>query len=519
MQYPSRLEDVFYGLQKQEPSYRSDFPSDFPFDPGTTSSLFELNYFPTTSSWLLFLMPVVIVLLLVLFHRRIKFNVGAMGLLVAMAIVFLGPLRLPPLFLFNTSLGLVKGIGLLLLLYVCIRHIFRRVPFDFFAAPSFLPLVSFIISLMLSVFVMTNPDFFLQDFGIFATGILFYYLGFMLFTWKETQRLIHAWAYLLLIPSGLVLLIFVSRGIGVQLMSFLFQRYENFVFLHDLLRGRIFSVIDFEYFTPCLVYLSLLTIKRKKFGNSLATILLTSASFIAILLVNYRYRFLTYVLGFILMFFFLKEYRKKILATLGWVFVGLFTLYMGASIVFYRGTIIDRFLLRDYYEDAVSVQRRLVMYQQAWELFLEKPLLGVGLGNYKDNVQIVYSRFGGRTYEPYYKILQNVYAYPHNWYLTVLAEDGTIGFVVLLWLLYTFAAIDIRLWKNIKDEKLRLFATLSSISWLYLFANLFTMMHVSLPMVIVFWACRGMIERIYIERFRARRAISERGVPRLALAG
>ena len=75
MQYPSRLEDVFYGLQKQEPSYRSDFPSDFPFDPGTTSSLFELNYFPSTASRLLLLIPLGVLLLLLVYRKYIQQNI------------------------------------------------------------------------------------------------------------------------------------------------------------------------------------------------------------------------------------------------------------------------------------------------------------------------------------------------------------------------------------------------------------------------------------------------------------
>jgi len=153
--------------------------------------------------------------------------------------------------------------------------------------------------------------------------------------------------------------------------------------------------------------------------------------------------------------------------------------------------------MKDYSEDVVSVERRFVMYEQAIDIFIQHPILGVGLGNYKDNVQIVYSRYGGRVYEPNYKILQNVYAYPHNWYLTVLAENGAVGFLILTWVLATFLQMDLRLARKLKDDELIIFATISSISWLYLFANLFTMMHVSLPMVIIFWSMRGFIERMY----------------------
>jgi O-antigen ligase len=183
---------------------------------------------------------------------------------------------------------------------------------------------------------------------------------------------------------------------------------------------------------------------------------------------------------------------------------------MMVSLILSRSTIIDRFLLRDYHEDRVSVDRRLYMYKQAFEVFLEKPFIGVGMGNYKDNVNVVYSRFGGRTYEPYYKVLQNVYAYPHNWFLTILAENGVVGFLVVLWMLLGFVEMDIRLSRRLRGERLALFGALSIIGWLYVFANNFTMMHVSLPMVIYFWSTRGMIERWYHDEF-----VFERKAPSL----
>ncbi len=501
MDYPQRFEDTFYGLQKQVPSYRSEFPHDFPFDPGATSSIFELNYFPSTGSRLLLIVPIALLLAVFFFRKYLRNDLGQLGFIVTMGLVVLGPLRLPSFFPFNTTLGLVKGAGLLLAGYVALMYFLKRIRFDVFDMPSLMRIGIYVISLLFSVFVMTNPAFFLQDFGIMITGILFFFLGFIFFTWDMGRSVLVLWARLLLIPSAIVLAIFVNSGFGREIVSLLFQRYENFVFLHDLSRGRIFSIIDFEYFIPAVaLFLASKKIRSQQF-STLQFYVITGLSFAAILLVNYRYRFLTYVLGLIAVSVFTKQFASHIRkATLSVVIV-LGVIYFALSFIFFRSTILDRFLVRDYYEDQVSIERRFVMYGQAWELFLQKPFLGVGLGNYKDNVQIVYSRFGGRTYEPYYKILQNVYAYPHNWFLTVLAENGIVGFVVLLWMLIMFYAMDVRLYRKLSGDKLLTFVVISTIGWLFVFANLFTMMHVSLPIVIVFWACRGMIERIYLENF------------------
>ena len=502
--YPDIYEQVHYGLQKQTPSYQSEFPHDLPFDPGVTSSLFELNYFPSTGSRLLLLIPIILLMLVIYFRKYVRNDLGQLGFVLAMAVVFFGPLRLPSFFPFNTTLGLVKGIGLLLVCYAGFMIFFKRLRFDIFEIPSLTRVCMYVLSLLLSVFVMTNPSFFVQDFGIMISGIVFFFLGYMFFTWDMGRSIILLWARLLFIPSAIVLLIFMNQGLGKEIVSLLFLRYENFVFIHDLARGRIFSVIDFEYFIPCVVIFLASSMFRKKHFPTMQFSLLTTLSFAAILLVNYRYRFLTYLLGLAAVSVFTKKAASSIRRTTVILLTILGVLYFSLSMVFFRSTILDRFLVRDYYEDQVSIDRRFVMYQQAWELFLEKPILGVGLGNYKDNVQIVYSRFGGRTYEPYYKILQNVYAYPHNWFLTVLAENGIVGFAVLMWLLGMFFVMDMRLYKKLTGDPLLTFVIISVIGWLFVFANLFTMMHVSLSMVIVFWACRGMIERMYHEKFAGR---------------
>lgn len=498
--YPDIYEQVHYGLQKQTPSYQTEFPHDLPFDPGVTSSLFELNYFPSTGSRLLLLIPLVLLILVIYFRKYVRNDLGQLGFVLAMALVFFGPLRLPSFFPFNTTLGLVKGIGLLLVGYAGFMFFFKRLRFDVFEIPSLFRVGAYILSLLLSVFVMTNPSFFIQDFGIMMSGILFFFLGYIFFTWDMGRSLIVLWARLLLVPSIIVLLIFINRGLGSEIVSLLFQRYENFVFLHDLTRGRIFSIIDFEYFIPCVAIFLASSLFRKKSFSIVQFSVLTALSFAAILLVNYRYRFLTFMLGLVAVSLFTKKAAVAIRKTTITLVTVLGVLYFALSAVFFRSTILDRFLVRDYNEDQVSIDRRIVMYQQAWSLFLEKPILGVGLGNYKDNVQIVYSRFGGRTYEPYYKILQNVYAYPHNWFLTVLAENGLIGFGVLMWLLIMFLMMDVRLYRKLSGDSLLTFVILSTVGWLFVFANLFTMMHVSLPTVIVFWACRGMIERMYHEK-------------------
>ncbi len=498
-QYPNRF-DNSYNLQKQVPNYRSEFPQDLPYDPGATSSLSELGYLPSKGSAIV-IVPLILALLgVVIYRKKIQWGTFLPSLLTSgLLLTFFGPMRLPSILRFNTTLGFAKFFALLLVGAVCIQIIAKKI-LPFLSMYSLYPVCLYVISLLLSVFSMTNSNFFLQDVNIAFTGLLFMFLSYWFFSWAEAKRIISTYPWFMLGASLLVLLVFIDKPLGSSLIEVLYPSYERSVFAHDLARGRIFSIIDFEYFTPCIIAILLFAKQMKQKKLFWASLIIFSVSLIAIFLVNYRYRFLTYGLGFILMWIYIPKERKVI--TKWFLSIGgiLFALYLGISVIFFKSTIIDRFLMKSYSEDVVSVERRFVMYNQAIDIFIQHPLLGVGLGNYKDNVQIVYSRYGGRVYEPNYKILQNVYAYPHNWYLTVLAENGVIGFLVLTWLLATFLQIDVRLARILKNDELLIFASLSSISWLYLFANLFTMMHVSLPMVIIFWSMRGYIERIYQDK-------------------
>jgi len=502
--YPTNIFDNFYRSPRENPSYGADFPHDLPYDPGATSSLFELNYFPNKGiSLLLFL--ILFVCCLLFLPRILKkennkiVNILRIIFFIALSFTFLGPLRVPSILKVNTILGLVKMIGLGLTAASGLIFLIKRKPFEFLKIASLNPFLTYAASLLISIFTLTNITFFWQDLTIILTGFIFFYLGFYFFDWKEGESFIKNIAVLLLVPVTIIFVIFLFRGTGVGIIASLYPRYENFVFSHDLDRGRIFSIIDFEYFLPAVIFLYLISNKKRDYLQKALALLIFTLTTFAVLLVNYRYRFLTFLFGAGGMIGLLKKGKKKIILTMSMLFTTIFCLYLVISIALGRTTLIDRFLLKSYRDDVDSLRRRIVMIGQAWELFTEHPVFGVGVGNYRDNVQVTYERFGGRTYEPYYKILQNVYAYPHNWYLLVLAENGIVGFLILMWLLFSFLKIDLFLYKRLTDKKLLVFLSFALISYCYLFANLFTMMHNSLPMVIIFWACRGMIERIYYE--------------------
>lgn len=67
-----------------------------------------------------------------------------------------------------------------------------------------------------------------------------------------------------------------------------------------------------------------------------------------------------------------------------------------------------------------SNSERLLMWNSAWNMFKDHPVLGVGLGQYKDNYQHKY--ISPKAKEP------NL-AHAHNNFLQMLAENGMVGFI------------------------------------------------------------------------------------------
>lgn len=491
--YPSLYQELYYKPNQAPQSYSSEFPQDFPYDPGATSSLYELGYIPSQSSFILLMILVLLFfsLLLFFFLRSKARYFFSFAMIFAICLSFLGPLRLSGGIRFQTTLGVAKFIALGSFLIGFLYDVFRR-NMSIVHHRSFVPIAFYLVLSFFSVFWVTNLNFFLSDMNLIITGLLFYGAAFYhLGQENHVRHLAISLSYLILFPAIFVLGIFLFPSYGSIIMSWIFPRYENIVFHFDLSRDRILSIIDLEFFIPFVCYLYLAS--KKKHKASVIFLL----SFFAVLLTNYRYRFLSFVVG-VLAYVVLagRQHFKQLLLSTGVIASLVFISYIVISTTLGRTTIIDRFLMKSYENDVDSLRRRVVMARQALDVFRQFPLLGVGVGNYKDNVQVYIENYGGRTYEPTYKILQNVYAYPHNWFLLLLAENGIVGLCIILWMLYEFLRTDIFLYRSLREEKWIRFLAFSVTSWLYVFANMFTPLHNSLPMVIIFWSFRGILARM-----------------------
>ena len=208
------------------------------------------------------------------------------------------------------------------------------------------------------------------------------------------------------------------------------QYFTHYEFLRQrvMFAGRIAG--PFEYpdlfgnylvmFLPLIIAFSLY-----KFKVRLFTYFLRIITFILIFLlfVNVtKGAWIGFAISFICLAMFCK--KKKSLAFIPiFLVVAFFMLSLG-----FKSRILNEFNFNN-----VSIRHRFDLWQTGWNMFIDRPLLGQGLGTYMDN----YEKFRQEpTYRPPGK--PGIW-YAHNSYLQMLAETGIFGtlpFLIIIFILF-----------------------------------------------------------------------------------
>ena len=96
---------------RENPSYGTEFPQDFPYDPGQTNTIFELGYIPKQAS----VLPLAIVgalgiavIILVLKQKKAVYFIAPILAIFSLLLVSLGPMTLPLPIGPQTTLGIAK---------------------------------------------------------------------------------------------------------------------------------------------------------------------------------------------------------------------------------------------------------------------------------------------------------------------------------------------------------------------------------------------------------------------------
>lgn len=93
--------------------------------------------------------------------------------------------------------------------------------------------------------------------------------------------------------------------------------------------------------------------------------------------------------------------------------------------------------------DVEPVYLRLGLAMITWDMFLDRPLLGVGFGHFRD-VAPTYAR---DVSSPFYQFASP--AMEHNSFLSILADTGVVGLALYVGLLIALLRMSVRLYRNL----------------------------------------------------------------------
>ncbi len=270
--------------------------------------------------------------------------------------------------------------------------------------------------------------------------------------------------------------LFFHPNLVVNISNFLlYDKYLNLLNI-NLLRKRLYLETYDEINLPIILINS----------NFLITIFYTLILSILAFISNFRSRILMLTVSFFSLFFIKKT--KNIFI----IFLGLFFIIITSSKImnyYYNFSIIDRIFLNSYRDDIKPLIFRLQNIYQSYDMILKKPLLGVGLGNYYDNLPIDKKIYTSKNnWENEQQTIAT--SYPHNIFLLTLVETGFINFTVLLTLIIYFFIKDF----NYLFFKNNLYKKSLIISFWSLFSYAFFNPTPSYSYNLLFWLLRILID-------------------------
>ena len=338
--------------------------------------------------------------------------------------------------------------------------------------------------------------FFLQSLSVIYTNNIFSFLTrykdifvgytsfFLFFFYRRQIRKILAILIIASICSIFyqVIMIFFQPLYNIFAYVFIYEKQVE-LSLINLNRGRIFLDSYDESIIPLLFYIYLS--QNNSSGKKIFFLLFISISFLSFLS-NWRIRILMLFAAWIGSCIYLFNKSKKFILTssIGILGIGLFVYFIHQSILGF--TFFDRLTLQDKNRDVETLLFRGVQFVRGIDEGISTSL-GVGLGNYYDNLQ-----FGEKLLPVSYNIAskEGKYAqeYIHNIFFLYLAESGLYSLVVFMIMCILFVRNDLEILKG----KSLLNKSLVISFWTLFSYSLFNP-PIPASYQILFWGLRGLL--------------------------
>jgi len=184
---------------------------------------------------------------------------------------------------------------------------------------------------------------------------------------------------------------------------------------------------------------------------------------------------------------FFKRHKKKLIASLIILLLIIAIFTIPNPIIKKNLNLINRF------RESHNLYQRLMVWFSTILMIKDYPLFGTGIGTFKYHYLMYQGRFINAPNNEKYIRYNGKALQTHNEYLQFWAELGTIGFGVLLWLVFTHIKTGLNLLKRLKNFRLFLFIGLFA-------SNIAVFAHsvVSFPFHLSFTACIFVVMAAFI---------------------
>ncbi len=181
------------------------------------------------------------------------------------------------------------------------------------------------------------------------------------------------------------------------------------------------------------------------------------------------------------------------------------TIFFGIIIAVFGGFFLKSFLPENTYQRFAGIENffnnftlsqvenwkdsrsRTFNYFSAMKYFSEHPLTGTGAGGYKT----VLVTYGGKAYKD--RAADDlVHVYPHNVILEFACEQGVLGLILILWILYLNLRMILRLRKVYGMNPQNSFLILACVT-MYFYGLCVSMMSLDVPRMMILWWGMGLL--------------------------
>ncbi len=405
-------------------------------------------------------------------------------------------IKIPPFYLFgfNNIFFMTHNIARIFILIIFILIFFfdkEKIKLDFKDSL----IILFFISQSLSVLVANNLTSFFTVYKDLIFSILLYYVAFQVLTLKHSRSLLLMLLVATIIDLTFELITFFHPSLALHYLKPII--YEKYWIFYD------FQINRQRYFGESLnevmfILIIFILIYQKEFFLKFFSFIASIFIIFTTLVSNWRTKVILFFFNvFFSVYFYKKEVKK---AWFNSFFISLAVFLLFLLITFSSSTnlitsTVNRFLLKDAV-DTETIIRRTTLWYYAFKMGLSSPLLGVGLGNYYDNLpsslqQDSLSSKINRS-SSFVRIDD-----PHNVFFSTFATSGLLGLISLILMLTYFLINDIKYNYLIKNK---LFFPLQVVFWSFFIFSLLNPAK-SFYFYAMFWFIRAWIEKLKQENF------------------